>query len=145
MDKKYICYCGVYCENCAVKANVEPQAKALYAEMKKACFEEFIHMIPNGNEFWGFLKSMAEDGTCLSCREGSGNPNCAVRLCAKEKNIEMCALCDSYPCKHFDAFFEGYPILKHDNALMRDKGLEEWAKLQDARRTRGFTYSEEKK
>ena len=144
MDKKSTCYCGLYCENCAVKAKVEPASKILYEEMKKAGFEEIMHMIPGGDGFWPFLKGMANDGVCISCREGSGNPRCAVRICAKEKDIEMCVLCDGYPCDKFAAFFEGYPVLKHDNALLREEGMDAWAKLQDERRTRGFTYSEEK-
>ena len=142
MDKKYTCYCGLYCENCAVKVKVEPASKSLYEEMKKAGFEEIIHMIPGGDGFWSFLKGMAVDGVCISCREGSGNPGCAVRVCAKEKCVEMCALCESYPCGLFDKFFEGYPMLKRDNALLRDQGMEAWSKLQDERRAAGFTYAE---
>ena len=48
MDRKYTCYCGLYCENCAVKAKVEPAAKVLFEEMKKAGFEEVIGYIPGG-------------------------------------------------------------------------------------------------
>ena len=143
MDKNYCCYCGLYCENCAVKVKVEPAAKVLYSEMKKAGFEEIIHMIPGGDGFWPFLKSMAEEGVCISCREGSGNPGCAVRICAKEKGVEMCALCESYPCEIFTRYFEGYPILKHDNALLREEGIDAWQKLQEERQARGFTYSEQ--
>ena len=144
MDKKYICYCGLYCENCAVKAKIEPSAKVLCDEMKMAGFEEIIQFIPDGDSFWSFLKNMAENGICSSCHEGSGNPSCAVRMCAKDKGIEMCALCDSYPCEHFGEFFKGYPILKHDNALLREKGLEAWSRLQDERRTKGFVYQNDK-
>jgi len=142
MDKKYACFCGLYCENCAVKAKVEPASRILYDEMKKAGFEEIIHLIPGGDGFWPFLKGMANDGVCISCREGSGNPGCTVRICAKEKGVEMCALCDNYPCDKFAAFFEGYPVLEHDNALIRREGLDEWSKLQDERLARGFTYSD---
>ena len=144
MDKKYICYCGLYCENCAVMAKIKPAAKVLHDEMKAAGFEEIIKFIPGGGEFWPFLKSMAENGTCVSCRDGSGNPACAVRICAKEKGVEMCALCDRYPCERFDAFFKGYPTLKQDNALFREKGLDAWAAMQDERRAGGFTYADEK-
>ena len=144
MGKKYITYCGLYCENCAVKAKVEPASKTLYNEMKKAGFEEIIHLIPGGDGFWPFLKNMAEHGTCISCREGGGNPNCIVRKCAEEKNVEMCALCESYPCEAFTPFFEGYPILKNDNLLLREQGLDAWSKLQEERRANGFTYTEEK-
>jgi hypothetical protein len=48
----------------------------------------------------------------------------------------MCALCESYPCAHFTEFFEGYPTLKHDNTILREKGWESWAKLQDERRAK---------
>ena len=144
MDKKYTCYCGLYCENCAVMAKVEPAAKVLYTEMKKAGFEEIIHFIPGGDGFWPFLKGMAEDGVCVSCKDGSGNPGCAVRVCAQEKGIEMCALCECYPCEKFSDFFTGYRMLEQDNALLRDKGWDAWAELQDERRLKGFINSEVK-
>ena len=142
MNKELICYCGLYCGNCAVKVKVEPASKVLYEEMKKAGFEEIMQMLPNGDTFWSFLKDMAVQGVCVSCKEGSGNPGCAVRICAKEKNVEICALCESYPCEQFTRYFEGYPILKHDNAILREQGLDVWSKLQDERHARGFTYGD---
>ena len=141
MDKKYTCYCGLYCENCAVKAKIGHASKSLYDEMRKAGFEEIIHFIPGGDGFWPFLKGMADNGLCGSCREGGGNPGCAIRICAKEKNVELCALCENYPCEAFAKFFEGYPTLKDDNALLRDKGMDAWGKLQDERKAKGFTYT----
>ena len=144
MKEEYICYCGLYCENCAVKAKIEPAAQVLHNEMKNAGFEEIIHLIPGGSGFWPFLKEMAENGTCVSCKGGSGNPGCAVRICAKEKGVEMCALCESYPCPTFDEFFKGYPTLQNDNNLIREKGMEEWAKLQDKRCAEKFTYTDNK-
>jgi len=124
----------VDCENCAVKAKVEPAAKILHEEMKKAGFEEIINFIPGGDGFWSFLNGMVKSGVCVSCREGSGNPGCTVRICAKEKNVEMCAFCDEYPCDKFAAFFKGYPMLEKDNLLLRDKGWGAWGELQDKRR-----------
>ena len=99
-------------------------------------------MIPNGNTFWSFLKGMAVDGVCISCKAGSGNPGCEVRKCAKEKDIEICALCDNYPCELFEKYFNGYPILKSDNSVLRENGMDVWLKLQNERQTQGFTYAE---
>ena len=144
MNPKYICYCGLYCENCSVKVKIEPAAKTLQEEMKKAGFEEIIQFIPGGDKFWSFLKGMVDPGVCVSCKEGSGNPGCAVRVCAKEKGVEICALCESYPCDKFTAFFEGYPVLKSDNLLLKEKGIEAWSVLQDERKKSGFTYRDEK-
>lgn len=144
MDKKFMCYCGLYCGNCATKAKVEPAARALHMEMKKAGFEDIMQFLPDGNAFWKFLTIVAEDGACVSCRGGSGNPGCEVRICAKEKGVEMCAFCSSYPCEKFSGFFKGYPMLKADNALLRDEGIVAWEKLQDERKSSGYTYSENK-
>ncbi|MCL2137045.1 MAG: DUF3795 domain-containing protein [Coriobacteriia bacterium] len=140
MNKKYICYCGLYCENCAVKAKVTPAAKTLYDEMVIAGFEGVIGNIPGGDGFWPFLKSMAEVGLCVSCKDGGGDPRCAIRICAQEKAVEMCALCEEYPCAKFDVFV-GFSTYKQDNDLLREQGMEAWAQLQDERRSKGYVYS----
>jgi hypothetical protein len=145
MDEKYICYCGLYCENCAVKARIDPAAKILHKEMKEAGFEEVMPYIPGGEGFWPFLKNMAENGTCISCRETGGDPSCAIRICAKNKGIDICALCESYPCGNFEEFLKRSPYLVKDNALLREKGIEAWAKLQDERRARGYVFQDEKR
>ena len=144
MDKRYICYCGLYCENCAVKARIESAAKSLHEEMKKAGFEEIIHFIPGGDGFWPFLKKTAGGGLCTSCKEGGGNPDCAIRKCAKERSVEACALCDSYPCERFSGTFVIYPALKQDNETLRNEGMDAWAKIQDGRLARNFSYADEK-
>lgn len=144
MDEKYTCYCGLYCENCAVKARVEPAARVLYKEMRQAGFEDMIDMLPDGGGFWTFLKNLAERGACVSCREGSGNPDCAIRRCAQENGIEMCVGCGKYPCAYFDELFACYSGLRDDNALLVEKGIKEWGKLQDERRANGFAYPDER-
>ena len=143
MDKRYSCYCGLYCENCAIKIKVYPAAKVLHDEMKKTGFGDIAGTLPGGKEFWSFLGDIAEHWVCVSCREGSGNPGCKVRECAQEKGVDMCALCEGYPCGLIDAFDGEYPTLKRDNALLRDEGWEAWAKLQDDRQAKGFTYANE--
>ena len=141
MEKQQACYCGLYCGNCAVKARVEPAARVLYDEMQKLGFEEIMPYFPDGDKFWSFLKGMSTEGVCVSCKAGSGNPGCKVRMCAKEKNVEMCALCESYPCDLFADFFKGYPMLEHDNAVLRGNGWEAWGKLQDERQAKGFGFA----
>ncbi len=93
-----------------------------------------------GDGFWPFLKSMVTEGLCGSCQDGqSGNPACEVRICARGKGIEMCALCNDYPCEKFDDFFKLYPTLKQDNELLREQGMDAWLKLQEERRAAGGT------
>ncbi len=141
MDSRYVCHCGLYCENCVTRATVVPAAKTLYREMKAAGFEDMIEMIPDGGPFWSFLRYMAEVGTCESCQAGSGNPGCEIRICARERGVEVCATCPDYPCERFSELFAGYPVLREDNALLRDQGMAAWADRQDRRRAEGFTYT----
>ena len=143
MDKKYACYCGLTCENCAVKVKVEPAAKALFDEMKKAGFEEVINYIPGGEGFWPFLKGMAVDGICVSCKDGSGDPGCSIRICAKDKAVDMCAFCEDYPCEKLVTFFKRNHVLESDNALLRDKGWEAWAVHQGKRKADRYTYQDD--
>ena len=144
MDKGLICYCGLYCGNCPVKAKVHPAATALRDELNAAGFGEVIHNIPGGDGFWEFLEGMAESGICVSCRDGSGDPTCAVRMCAQTKGVDMCALCKFYPCGLFNTFAKGHSYIIKDNDLLREKGMDAWEKMQDGRRARGYTYADEK-
>ena len=145
MDKQLSCYCGLYCGYCAVKVKVGPAAKVLYDEMISAGFEDVISDIPGGEGFWPFLKHMAEQGMCVSCRDGGGNPECAIRLCAQDKEVEMCAFCTEYPCGKLTEFFKssvGCAVLEKDNVLLRDKGWEAWAELQDKRLENGYKFGD---
>ena len=143
-EKRFACYCGLYCGNCAVKVKVEPAARLLYEEMKKAGFEEVISFIPGGDGFWPFLKGMAEDGICVSCKDGSGDPGCSIRICAQEKGAEMCAFCAEYPCDRIVAFFARNPTLEHDNRMLRDQGWQAWFTLQEQRKSQGYVLQEDK-
>ena len=142
MNKEHICYCGLYCGNCDFKTKIEPAAKILYEEIKKASYDEILQFIPDGDKFWQFLHTWVNHNFCVSCKAGSGNPGCKIRICAKEKSVEMCALCESYPCEYFADLLEGCPILKHDNSVLREKGMDAWSKLQDERQIAGFIYTE---
>jgi hypothetical protein len=122
---------------------VTPSAKALYHEMVNAGFEGIMHFIPNSDGFWSFLKMMATSGICISCKDGSGNPSCEIRLCAQEHKVASCALCNSYPCEKINPMLAGLPVLQQDNILLRERGWDAWGKLQDERIANGFTYSGE--
>jgi len=141
METKYTCYCGLDCKNCAVKVKVEPAAEVLHDEMKKLGFGEIISFFPDGESFWSFLGNISDKGVCVSCKAGSGNPNCKVKLCAKEKDVETCAFCADYPCEFFTQLFEGYSTLQQDNLLLKEKGWESWKQMQDERKEKGICFS----
>ncbi len=143
MDKRFVCYCGLYCENCSVRAKVKPAANALRDALSGEGLDRYIGYIPGGEGFWPFLEGMAGEKVFTSCIKGCGNPDCKIRICAKEKHIEACAFCESYPCAHFDDMLRDYPMIAEDNRLLKEKGFDVWGALQDRRRAQGFTYQEQ--
>ena len=143
MEKGFIAYCGLYCKNCAFKAKVIPAASILCDEMKNAGFEGLVNMMPNGKEFWTFLKGTAASDL-LTCKLGCGNPECKVRYCADERGVEICAFCTDYPCGILDKLSEHLPLVREDNEFMRKNGIDQWIKMQEERRSKGFVYSDHK-
>jgi hypothetical protein len=144
MDNEQIAYCGIYCGNCCQLTNVGPEAKKLCESMKKAGYELYGPYIPGFEQFWIFLSDLAAKNGCHGCRKDGGNPYCKVRICAREKNVEICTLCEEYPCKEFDAFFSDYVTLKDDNSFLKEHGIERWLEMQSKRRAEGFTYTDAK-
>jgi len=142
MADKFVTYCGLYCENCIQRTNIGPEAKKLQESMKRAGYEKFGHLIPDFPVFWRFLSEFAENGGCVGCRSGGGNPYCQIRKCAIEKGVTVCALCGDYPCEEIKKMFAGYPMLEKDNKNLKEMGLDTWIFMQQKRRIRGYIYSD---
>ncbi|MCD6161367.1 MAG: DUF3795 domain-containing protein [candidate division Zixibacteria bacterium] len=141
-DLKYATYCGLYCGLCSSRGRIPKQAKALYETLKNEGFEywgEFID--PKAKEFMSVLEKLNNsDNICPGCRQGGGPPFCGIRKCAKEKNIEVCAFCDEFPCKKIDGLAKGYVNLIADGKRLKEIGLDDWIDEQKERAKTGFCY-----
>ena len=146
-DNKYTAYCGLCCSHCYSRTHIAPTAEKLKEQMKAQGFESFGPYMQDYTEFWRFISTLTEAEGCPGCRQGGGNPACAMRDCAQGKQTEACPLCSEYPCDKFDWLntSEAYPMLESDNALMQELGTEAWEMMQKERRDKGFTYVEERK
>ncbi|MCL2142204.1 MAG: DUF3795 domain-containing protein [Methanimicrococcus sp.] len=139
---KFVTYCGLYCENCIQRTNVGPDAKKLQESLKRAGYEKFGHLIPDFPIFWRFLSEFSENGGCVGCVSGGGNPYCQIRKCAVEKGVLACVFCEAYPCEESKRMFVGYPMLEKDNQFLKEKGIDEWIFMQKKRRAQGYVYSD---
>ncbi len=101
-------------------------------------YEQFGPQIPRFAEFWAFLTDLAGRNGCAGCRGDDGNPNCGIRVCAREKGVDFCAVCGAYPCAESERSFAAYPMLKDDNRILRTRGIAAWKALQDDRQERGI-------
>jgi hypothetical protein len=136
-----VSYCGVYCDLCGARNDTPARARALIATLKQAELDQWGPGMPDFVEFWRFLNSLAEVPDDKCCRSGvCGAPNCAIRNCAKSREVEVCAVCADYPCAHIRTFAQSEPLLLHDAERIRKAGLEQWIEEQIARKQAGFDY-----
>jgi hypothetical protein len=142
IDLKYVTYCGLYCGLCSSRNRIPHQASALWQAMKKEGYDLWgKEVYANFQEFWDFLTNLTNyKYICPGCRQGGGPPFCGIRKCAIEKNIEVCALCDDFPCDKISEIAKGYITLIPDGLRIKEKGLETWIKEQEDRAKTGFCY-----
>ncbi|UCC17663.1 MAG: DUF3795 domain-containing protein [Dehalococcoidales bacterium] len=144
-DLKYVTYCGLYCKQCSNMTYIPQQAKALYNTLKREGFEYFG---PYGdekfNDFWEYLKKLTQlDRVLEGCRKGGcGDPQCQIRMCASEKNQEICMYCEEYPCPKFDLLATRYPTLLGEGKKLKEIGIDAWIEAQEERCSRGYCFAD---
>jgi hypothetical protein len=143
-DLKYVTYCGLYCRQCSNMTYIPRQAKALYNTLKREGFDFFgPYESEKFNDFWEYLQELADqDRTNPGCRGGCGDPNCKVRICAREKDVEVCVYCDEYPCDNFEMLIKRYPALLGDGQKLKEIGIDAWLEAQEERCSRGYCFSD---
>ncbi len=141
-SKDYLCYCGLYCRQCSLLTVTPQTARKLYEIMKRDGWEFFGEYEFKGfKEFWDVLQAVSKlNETSPLCRGGCGDPECKIRICAKEKGVDVCALCDEYPCDLIRGFDKKYHVLIKNNDRIREIGLNAWLDEMDAFADNGKTF-----
>ena len=137
-----VTYCGLYCDLCAERTRIPRRAAALQAAMAEEGWPFWGPTRPGFTEFWSFLEELGSGEGCPGCRAGGGYPGCQIRVCAKERGLELCSQCADFPCEHVEALAARYPTLIADNARMKAAGLEHWLTEQKERERRGVVYAD---
>ena len=139
-----VTYCGLYCELCAQRGRIPTQATALKESMAKEGWDFFGEYIYDDFEdFWKILDTLSDkNSSCPGCRQGGGDPECKIRDCARENKVDVCPLCDDYPCDLIKEFDKVYPLTISDGNRMSEIGLEAWIEEQKERARSGFIYAD---
>lgn len=137
----FVTYCGLYCGLCAERTRIPTQAAALQAAMFEEGWPYWGPTMPGFDEFWGFLQELTKGG-CPGCRAGGGYPECQMRICARDRGLELCVQCSEFPCGHVEVLAARYPTLITDNRRLRAVGLGRWLAEQDERARRGIVYAD---
>jgi len=137
-----VTYCGLYCELCAERARIPQAARTLQAAMTEEGWPFWGPSTPGFSEFWAFLEKLGSGPGCPGCRAGGGYPECQIRVCARERGLEVCSRCIDFPCEHIESVAAAYPTLIADNRRMKAVGLEQWILEQQDRVRRGVVYAD---
>jgi len=140
--RSLIGYCGSYCGACGiyqgrVKQAVENLRKIIsYYGFDKMTADlakwepAFQHYKEFENVMDGLVKIFGE---CPACEAGGGDPNCAVRMCCKEKGYTTCAECaDLETCEKLQRYGWAREGLLRIKVVGIDKWAEEMQKKVDA-------------
>jgi hypothetical protein len=143
MDEQleFVTYCGLYCGLCAERTRIPGHAAALQAAMAEEGWPYWGPTMPDFVEFWRFLQGLT-DGGCPGCRADGGYPECPIRICARERGLDLCVYCPDFPCEHVEVFARRYPTLLADNRRLQVVGLARWLAEQEERARRGVVYAD---
>lgn len=137
-----VTYCGLYCNLCAERTRIPERAAALQQAMAEEGWPYWGHSVPGFAEFWEFLGGLQARGGCPGCRTGGGYPDCQIRTCARQRDLDLCCHCSGFPCDHVEALATRYPTLIADNRRLQAVGLEQWLGEQAERVRRGVVYAD---
>jgi len=137
-----VTYCGLYCDLCAARTRIPRRAAALQAAMTEEGWTFWGHSVPGFTEFWPFLEELSSGEGCPGCRACGGYPGCQIRVCARERGLELCSQCPDFPCEHVEALAARYPTLIADNERLKAVGLDQWLTEQKERARRGVVYAD---
>ena len=109
-----IAYCGLNCEECPALLATRSGDYSL----REKVAEEWSRMYN--------ADISADDINCAGCLSEEGPHfshcfECNMRICAREKSLDSCAMCDSYPCADLTEFFEYVPEAKARLDGLREK------------------------
>jgi len=133
-----VTYCGVYCPNCEERCQIPQRASSLLKSMEAANYNDWCPPA-----VWKFIQDMGTVTKVKRCRDGTcGSKTCGMKKCAKERGVELCPLCDDYPCEMIQHLASTDPTLIFDGRRMKEIGVEKWIDEQEARRANGFCYGD---
>jgi hypothetical protein len=145
-SRQLVAYCGLYCDFCSTRSRIPRQAATLQSSLRDAGYEDFATDSPDFIEFWRFLDGLTKVPDETRCRGGTcGHPRCAIRKCAKSRNVQFCPLCADYPCAHIQALSRSEPTLIYDGRRLREMGtdrLDEWIAQMERRCKAGLCYGD---
>jgi hypothetical protein len=101
--------CGLSCRKCVAFAEGDVKKTAVEMQRMLGAFgkyaERFAGFMPVFKNYPAFEEMLAHftKAGCPGCRDGQrGHPQCGVKSCHRDKDVDFCGDCGSFPCGRMD-------------------------------------------
>jgi hypothetical protein len=139
-----IAYCGRSCASCArwhERATLAALATDLAELMDAHGFPRQLSGGTSGFDYGEFREGLTALSNphgplvChLGCRNGDGDPSCAIRACCREHGIDLCFDCNEFPCKRVS----GNEFIRDAAAEYHELGRDAWLRREMQRAADGY-------
>ena len=143
-------HCGLYCGACGIrqgriKQAVENLRNVIGAYGFDKIAPELAKWEPafqHYNEFESVMDGWVKlFGECPGCIKGGGDPNCAVRVCCKQKGFVTCAECGEMDtCEKVKQYG---PRALEGLGKIKAMGVDRWAQEMQKKVDAGYSYLDE--
>lgn len=142
---KLIAYCGLYCGDCfGHKGMVADLARDLRKELRQSKFKKFANFVSTTDfgkvyrdydKCYEVLGAMVKFRCKKGCRNGGGNPYCAIRKCCLKNKFDGCWQCGDFEtCEklnflchvHDDGHIKNLRRIKRNGQKSFLKGKRDW-------------------
>jgi hypothetical protein len=151
-QKSLVGCCGLYCGGCGIyqgriKQAVENLRCVIGAYGFDKIMPELAKWEPAFQHYAEFEKVtdglVKLFGECPGCIGGGGDPNCAVRECAKQKAYATCAECtEMEKCEKVQRY--GGPHAIEGLRKIRAVGVDKWVEEMQKKVNTGYCYLDER-
>jgi hypothetical protein len=145
-----VAYCGLYCNACRIRQEkVKEAVTNLRDTIASFGIEKSVPELANWepsfkhyDEFKQVMDGLTKIfGYCAGCLENGGDPNCKVRLCARQKGYRTCSVCtEAQSCQKLNPYRKYFePALQS----IKESGIKDYAEKMQKRVDEGYSYPAE--
>ena len=128
--------CGIVCISCPLGSGTIAETAIKTMEFIRSCkIPEWAPFVSEegGKVDWEKVEEglewMTKYAICAGCESGGGPPDCPIRVCARDKGLDLCSFCGELEfCDNFDWLRDHGQEVKETLKKMKGCSKEEYAK-----------------
>jgi len=140
-------YCGLYCDACRIRqGKIKEAVNNLRDTLASFGFDKIMPDLADWepsfkyhNEFEQVMDGLVKMfGYCAGCFENGGDPNCKVRLCARQKGYRTCTECgEARTCQKIEPYRKYFDVALQS---IKDCGIKGYAEKMQQKANDGYRF-----